>query len=116
MHAISEVIFRTYIHDDTEDKISAAMEESPDLLIEVIDALKEQELRQQEAAALTRAIESSAKNNGRPVTPPPPYGKLVLSACHLPINIPSSFPTAELIRGEITAFNFIHGETPLEYS
>ena len=72
METISEVIFRTYIHDDTEDKISAAMEESPDLLIEVIDALKEQELRQQEAAALARAIESSAKNNGRPVTPPPP--------------------------------------------
>jgi len=72
METISEVIFRTYIHDDTEDKISAAMEKTPDLLIEVIDALKEQELRQQEAAALARAIESSAKNNGRPVTPPPP--------------------------------------------
>lgn len=69
---ISEVIFKTYIHGDTEDKISAAMEETPDLLIEVIDALKQQELRQEEAAALALAIESLAKNNGRPSTPPPP--------------------------------------------
>lgn len=72
MEMISEVIFRTYIHGDTEDKISAAMEETPDLLIEVIDALKEQELRQEEAAALAQQEQKYPNhNNGRPVTPPP---------------------------------------------
>jgi hypothetical protein len=71
MAMISEVIFRTYIHGDTEDKISAAMEETPDLLIEVIDALKEQELRQEEAAALAQQEQKQANNNGRVSTPPP---------------------------------------------
>jgi hypothetical protein len=68
---ISEVIFRTYIHGDTEDKISADMEETPDLLIEVIDALKEQELRQEEAAALAQQEQKQANNNGRVSTPLP---------------------------------------------
>jgi hypothetical protein len=72
MEMISEVIFRTYIHGDTEDKISAAMEETPDLLIEVIDALKEQELRQEEAAALAQQEQKYPNhNNGRVSTPPP---------------------------------------------
>jgi hypothetical protein len=71
MAMISEVIFRTYIHGDTEDKISAAMEETPDLLIEVIDALKEQELRQEEAAALAQQEQKQANNNGRVSTPLP---------------------------------------------
>jgi hypothetical protein len=71
MEMISEVIFRTYIHGDTEDKISAAMEETPDLLIEVIDALKEQELRQEEAAALAQQEQKQANNNGRVSTPLP---------------------------------------------
>lgn len=70
MEMISEVIFRTYIHADTEDKISEAMEETPGLLIEVIDALKEQELRQEEAAALAQQEQKYA-NNGRVSTPPP---------------------------------------------
>jgi len=68
---ITEVIFRTYIHGDTEDKISEAMEETPDLLIEVIDALKEQELRQEEAAALAQQEQKQANSNGRVSTPPP---------------------------------------------
>jgi len=71
MAMISEVIFRTYIHGDTEDKISAAMEETPDLLIEVIDALKEQELRQEEAAVLAQQEQKQANSNGRVSTPPP---------------------------------------------
>jgi len=71
MEMISEVIFRTYIHGDTEDKISEAMEETPDLLIEVIDALKEQELRQEEAAALAQQEQKQANSNGRVSTPPP---------------------------------------------
>ena len=71
MAMISEVIFRTYIHGDTEDKISAAMEETPDLLIEVIDALKEQELRQEEASALAQQEQKQANKNGRVSTPLP---------------------------------------------
>ena len=67
---ISEVIFRTYIHGYTENNISAAMEKTPDLLIEVIDALKQQELRQEEAAALAQQ-EKKYANNGRVSTPLP---------------------------------------------
>jgi len=72
MEMISEVIFRTYIDDNTETQISRAIGHNFPYQRQVMEELRMQKQRQQEQAALAQQEQKQANNNGRPSTPLPP--------------------------------------------
>jgi hypothetical protein len=69
MEMISKVIFRTYIHHDTQHILDNMHETFP-FREQVIRELQMQKGRQEEAAALAQQEQKYA-NNGRVSTPPP---------------------------------------------